>query len=303
MRLRLTKAKEAVMRKQKQELTTLTFKGPSFEDHGLELDVLFELVQYKRILLETAEESLRIKFYELRAGSTAVPLYREFEFADDHPAFDFPLEDELSQAVDLVESGMEAAEEDRPLPDAFPKNVLPLFDYFGRTLGDRDFIQVKSPKRERPARFTSEVRERLMGLEDRTYEDSVELTGEVRLADLDGLNFVIRLDDKTKIPGKFEPEHEPKIIEALKDHTTCRLKIKGLGQFSQRDAALKKVVQIAEIEVKPADALGYDDRAKPIWELVAEIGSQVPEKEWKKVPSDLSKELDHYLYGSPRSDQ
>jgi len=28
----------------------------------------------------------------------------------------------------------------------------------------------------------------------------------------------------------------------------------------------------------------YDDTAKPIWEIVVEIGAQIPESEWEKVP-------------------
>ena len=40
--------------------------------------------------------------------------------------------------------------------------------------------------------------------------------------------------------------------------------------------------------------------ARPIEEVLAEIASQVPEKEWQKLPPDLSDNLDHYLYGAPR---
>ncbi|KKD38444.1 MAG: hypothetical protein WAN66_06265 [Limnoraphis robusta] len=38
----------------------------------------------------------------------------------------------------------------------------------------------------------------------------------------------------------------------------------------------------------------YDDTAKPIWEIVVEIGAKIPESEWEKVPSDLSKNFDLY---------
>jgi hypothetical protein len=30
------------------------------------------------------------------------------------------------------------------------------------------------------------------------------------------------------------------------------------------------------------------------------IGARVPADEWAKVPPDLSKNVDHYLYGAPR---
>ncbi len=38
----------------------------------------------------------------------------------------------------------------------------------------------------------------------------------------------------------------------------------------------------------------------PIWEIIENIGKSVPDEEWARVPSDLSKNLDHYLYGAPK---
>jgi len=39
-----------------------------------------------------------------------------------------------------------------------------------------------------------------------------------------------------------------------------------------------------------------------IWEIALEIGSSVPESEWAKVPADLAKNLDNYLY-SPKKER
>jgi len=47
----------------------------------------------------------------------------------------------------------------------------------------------------------------------------------------------------------------------------------------------------------------YDVNARPYWEEVLEIGASVPMEEWEKVPADLSKNLDHYLYGAPREEE
>lgn len=44
---------------------------------------------------------------------------------------------------------------------------------------------------------------------------------------------------------------------------------------------------------KVAD-IQYDTTAKPIWEIAVEIGANIPESEWEKVPSDLSKNFDLY---------
>ena len=41
---------------------------------------------------------------------------------------------------------------------------------------------------------------------------------------------------------------------------------------------------------------------RPFWEEILEISAAVPRQEWDKLPKDLSKNLDHYLYGSPKEE-
>jgi hypothetical protein len=38
----------------------------------------------------------------------------------------------------------------------------------------------------------------------------------------------------------------------------------------------------------------FDPDVAPIWELAAEISAQVPDEEWKKLPTDLAKNFDQY---------
>lgn len=40
--------------------------------------------------------------------------------------------------------------------------------------------------------------------------------------------------------------------------------------------------------------------ATPIWEAAEELAAQVPESEWRKVPSDLARNLHHYLHGGSK---
>lgn len=35
-------------------------------------------------------------------------------------------------------------------------------------------------------------------------------------------------------------------------------------------------------------------------EFLDNFSSTIPQEEWEKLPSDLSKNIDHYLYGSPK---
>jgi hypothetical protein len=41
----------------------------------------------------------------------------------------------------------------------------------------------------------------------------------------------------------------------------------------------------------------------PFLKFVEDISAQIPKEEWEKLPKDLSKNLDHYLYGLPKDEE
>jgi hypothetical protein len=45
---------------------------------------------------------------------------------------------------------------------------------------------------------------------------------------------------------------------------------------------------------------GLRAAARPIEDVLAELARGVPAEDWKKLPSDLTDNLDHYLYGTPK---
>jgi hypothetical protein len=68
-------------------------------------------------------------------------------------------------------------------------------------------------------------------------------------------------------------------------------KVKTLSRDQQEE-----VLQI--IETKLSTIQNRDSR--PIWDVITEINSSVPEEEWNKIPNDGSINHDHYLYGAPK---
>jgi type I restriction enzyme, S subunit len=60
--------------------------------------------------------------------------------------------------------------------------------------------------------------------------------------------------------------------------------------------------QSSQIQIDPnlnrkpveTDKFSFDPDALPIWELVAQISAQIPDEEWQKLPTDLSKRFDDY---------
>ena len=50
----------------------------------------------------------------------------------------------------------------------------------------------------------------------------------------------------------------------------------------------------AGLILRPSAKFPYDPKARPIWEVAAEISAQIPDSEWAKVPTDLAKNFDKY---------
>lgn len=50
----------------------------------------------------------------------------------------------------------------------------------------------------------------------------------------------------------------------------------------------------------PLAGQGTDPVRKPIWEVAAEIRESIPAEEWAKLPPDGARQIDHYIYGSPK---
>src|SRR5713101_2053628 len=256
------------MEKRRYELVTQKFNGPRFEDHGLDVDVLPELIAYKKLLIETAKEiwwqkhpgreriqrnfeaSLRLKFYRLAEGSVAVPLEREIEVEEGALNFE-PAPDELDEAARVLEEAIDAASADSPLPSDFPKNVIPLFEQLGKTLEANDSIEFEPPRGARARKkvvYTQQTRTRMVERATDEYTDAVSVSGEIRAADLDGGNFSLRREDGSKVFGKFSPEHEAQITEALKEHQSCSLQVEGAATFFP-DGQIKRIEKVDKLRI------------------------------------------------------
>ena len=225
------------------------FKGSRFENHYLDSDALQELINYKNLVVEIAkdlwrkkhpererlpknfEDSLNLKFNKLEDGSAAVPLEREVEYMDNELHFE-PPRDELDEAVELVAETTDAASRDAPLPANFPKRLIRLFEDYGKTLREGESFEQKPVKSQKASVYSLKTRTRILERSEGKYEDIVDIVGEIRAADLDGFSFILRLEDDSKVPGKFSPEQEEIITNALREHSTRRLRIKGRAEFT-----------------------------------------------------------------------
>jgi Arc/MetJ-type ribon-helix-helix transcriptional regulator len=81
------------------------------------------------------------------------------------------------------------------------------------------------------------------------------------------------------------------------------------GHFASVDDAMTEAArlllqQLQERQASAPPEASQDAHAdvdsRPIWEVFQEISAGVPEQVWEAVPTDLSEEHDHYIYGTPK---
>jgi hypothetical protein len=276
--------------------------------------VLPELLAYRKLVIETAkalwrrqnpdrerlpkgyEENISIKFYVLESGSTAVPLERVYE--TDESQLPFEANDEVEMAVGIIEDTVSAAERDDSPPDRLPSEIVPLFEEFGKTLSIDEQIELLVNQAKSPVRYSARTRERIGQWVEKTYEDTIDISGEVRLADLDGCQFALRLDGGVKVPGRFHSGQETTITQALQEHQTRRLRIRGRGEFLHKDASLKRIIAVDSLDLRNGAEEPIPAADSPLWRVISQIGAEVSSERWRELPENLSETIDKTLYGS-----
>ena len=119
-----------------RDITTITFSDPRFDDTGLKVDVLSELLAYRSLLIETAkalwrrsgspdpeqfskriEGSFRLESFSIESGKAIVPIRRvvthDVSFLRDGPE---PI-DVIEDAASLIDSTVRAPERDAIMRD------------------------------------------------------------------------------------------------------------------------------------------------------------------------------------------
>ena len=293
----------------------LTFKGKRFEDNALDSSALSEIIQFQNMVTETAktqwkaanpdrervpwhfEEQMRLCLRRIESGSTVVPLDVYVPATDELPFGESEPPKEVTRAVNTIHRVYRALEKGETLPDDFPKSLIQTYANWGKTIAADDECIEISGNGEEPVRVTTKTRDRWNVFSEMKYEGQADITGEVLEADVRNNRFQIWPDERTYVTVVFTTEQETFVTEALKEHRTRRVHVKGKGEFTPQ-GVLDRVRQVEDMQLLPVGEPGYDTSARPIEDILMELAQEVPEEEWKRLPSDLTDNLDHYLYGS-----
>jgi hypothetical protein len=292
------------------ELASLRFEGRRFENHALDVECTRELIAYRTLVLECAkelwrmsnpnrirmpkgfDEGFRLEFDRVESGSTVLPLRRVRELAQG----ELDLDDHFDDAAALIDAAITAADSDDLLPERLPSNVIPLFHDFGRSLREDEVLFTKARRSDQEAPYSAKARATLAEWIGPTYEDKVDLVGEVRMANLGPGAFRLQLAGSgALVEGRFDANHEALVLDALKNHQSARLRVKGTAEFATRDRQIRRFMRIEHVSAAAAEGDVFDESAPPIWEQLAAIGAQAPAGTWNAVPDDLSMRTDEVV--------
>lgn len=294
------------------ELATLRFDGKRFQGHALDVQCTQELLAYRSLVLECAkelwrrkhpgrvrlpkgfDEGFRLEFDRVLPGSATVPLRRVRDAAQGALGFD----DHFDEAASLIDETIAAADRNDLLPELLPANVVPLFRDFGTTLAADETLFVRSGRSTAEAPYTEHARKRLAEWLSPTFEDAIDIAGEVRMANVGAGLFKLQVQDGSLIEGRFEATHEAVVLEALKGHQSVRLRVVGIGEFHTRDRQMRRIAKIDRVEIAPQATQDYDDSVEPIWNELEAIGKSASPDTWSSVPDDLSTRIDEVVYGN-----
>ncbi len=299
-----------------KEVTQLRFMGERFRDHALDLSAITELCQFQRIVAETAkalwraanpdrerlparfEERTRLCLRRIEDGSAMVPLE---VFRDTPPQGELwvPEPEEVNKAIELAYDVFDSLESGRPLPEQFPRQLVPVYAEWGMSLGPDEYVEFQPAARNRPTKMHARTRERLGEFAEAPYPSTFEITGEVLEADVRQRRFQLWTDSRTPVSVAFDETQEGIVTQALKDHRSVRIRVCGRAEISPQGRPTR-FVEVASLELEPAGEPQFNAGIPTIEDEIAQIAAGVPAGAWERLPADLNDQLDHYLYGTPK---
>ena len=298
-----------------KEVVRLRFKGERFRDHALDLSALAELSQFQKLVAETAkamwraahpnrerlprhfEDRTRLCLRQIEDGTAVAPLEVWIEEPGQPGVFEQEPE-EINQAVELAHEVFTAVEQESPLPERLPRHLVSEYAKWGQCLAEDEEVELAPPGKA-PARVCARFRERLAKFAEAPYEASAEIVGEVLEADVRQRRFQLWRDDSTAVSVSFDGAQEELVTTALKDHRAIRLRVRGRVEHSPSGQP-QRFTHVDSLDVVQAAPDGYDETAPAIEDLLASIAAEVPDEQWQRLPADLTDDLDHYLYGTPK---
>lgn len=244
----------------KYTFITPIYRGARFDDHSLPLDLLEDLSAYRDLVVEVARSLFRrrhptrkrlpknfahkfvLALRGIDEGSAAPRIERVF------PSGQTWLRgavDVFDEARDVISQCFQAANDNRVVPELFPRELLWRFNTIGQNLRSDESIEWRSPDTEQGPRFDHEIRKRLILSSSTTYQQAISVVGRVVAHDEERRRFDVRLRDGQRISATFDAELLSTVRSVLAASDPV-VQLSGVGEFDSSDR-LKAVARTYEL--------------------------------------------------------
>ena len=244
----------------------LRLTGGRYEDRGLPLEGLPELVQYERLVVDVAKvlwlnahpdrkrvpkgfsKVVGLRLTTVEDGS-AIPVLVRPEAPGALP--DLDPRSALDDAQDLVDRAFQEIVSHNRLPSDFPTELSSHFLRIGRTLQGNEAIEFGEPRSSASARYTQSVRKRFLTA-SQTQDFPVDglLVGRITALDTDELTLTISDLSGRKIPASYTDDAmTPDLLEVFNRRDMAPVVRLDCTQLVAPDESVKGVEDIREIEI------------------------------------------------------
>lgn len=255
------------------------FRGGRFEGNALPVDVLPELSAYREIIIDLARylfiqdhherqrvprgfvDSFRLVLRTVEVGS-AIPVLERL-VPDNAQVVRLFGDDYFARARNQIENAVRAASARQVLPNDFPRQLIPQFNQFGKSLRGNEYIELRDPEHPVGPRYDRDTRRHLILQYKPEYQASVDVIAEVRGGVLDREQIVFCLADG-RIIDAIAPES---VVQQVFPIIPSQVRLIGSGIYDQNDR-LKSIVHIDELMTGDEMAL-----PTPIDERIAQLGN------------------------------
>jgi hypothetical protein len=255
----------------------LRLTGGRFDGHGMPVETLVELAQYRELVLGVARarflrehperqrvprgfvDRLQLRLQTVEEGSAMPVLERVVP-----PGALMAVEDDFTRARDAIEEAVAAAEKGAPPPEGFPPEALVLFNRFGQTLRADEAIELRRGAAKTGPRYTPETRRRLVLSQRRTYQEEVHGIGWISEVDGNGMSCRIRLrmGPAGSVPAPLDEVTFGPVKDVLEPNGEGPpVRVSGIGVFDS-ERGLIRFDSIHDVNVidDPDDLISLDNR-------------------------------------------
>ncbi len=164
---------------------------------------------------------------------------------------DIPALNYLKSARDAISMAIHAVEKNEPPTDHIPVHLLKHFEGFGKSLREKEAMELPLPGGTAVSHLTRETRKKLLLVSEqvKTYTENATVFGHVSEVDQKRESFEILTIFGNTVSGRIEEEHRMLLVDALRDFKSrLPVRIDGVGVFN-RTGKLKELKSVTHMSV------------------------------------------------------